>query len=98
MRRPAVAVLDGVAAPARAARIRPRAASRRDRWLRRLPLLPAPVYVIVVTPAPFVVTVWYSFQNYFLDIPGGAPLNRLSNYPAVFTAPAFRGSPVAPVL
>ncbi len=87
-----MAVLDGVAAPARAARIRPRAASRRDRWLRRLPLLPALIYVIVVTQAPFVVTVWYSFQNYFWDIPGGAHFNGLSNYSAVFTDPAFRGS------
>src|SRR5260370_40560270 len=89
---PAVAVLDGGAAPARGAGVRPRGASRRDRWLRRLPLLPALIYVIVVTQAPFVVTVWYSFQNYFWDIPGGAHFNGLSNYSAVFTDPAFRGS------
>ena len=87
-----MAVLDGVAAPARAARVRPRGASRRERWLRRLPLLPALIYVVVVTQAPFVVTVWYSFQSYFWDIPGGAHFTGLSNYSAVFTDPAFRGS------
>ncbi|HXL16558.1 MAG TPA: sugar ABC transporter permease [Streptosporangiaceae bacterium] len=87
-----MAVLDGVAAPARAARVRPRRASRRERWLRRLPLLPALIYVVVVTQAPFVVTVWYSFQSYFWDIPGGAHFTGLSNYSTVFTDPAFRGS------
>src|SRR5260221_4401137 len=92
MRRPAVAVLDGVAAPARAARVRPRRASRRERWLRRLPLLPALIYVVVVTQAPFVVTVWYSFQSYFWDIPQPAHFTGLSNYKTVFTDPAFRGS------
>ena len=56
--------------------IRPRGISRRERWQRRLPLLPALIYVIVVTQIPFVVTLWYSFQSYFLDIPGRRALQR----------------------
>ena len=86
-----MAVLDGVAAPARAARVRPRGASRRERWLRRLPLLPALIYVVVVTQAPFVVTVWYSFQSYFWDIPGGAHFTGLSNYCSGFHRSRFPG-------
>jgi sorbitol/mannitol transport system permease protein len=65
---------------------------RRERWLRRLPLLPALIYVVVVTQIPFVVTLWYSFQSYFWNVPGGAHFNGLSNYKAVFTNAAFRGA------
>jgi sorbitol/mannitol transport system permease protein len=65
---------------------------RREGWQRRLPLLPALIYLIVVTQIPFLVTLWYSFQNYFFDVPGGAHFNGLSNYTTVFTNAAFRGS------
>lgn len=77
--------------------IQPRAASRRERWLRRLPLLPALIYVIVVTQIPFVVTLWYSFQNYFWNQPGGAHFAGFSNYTSVFTSSAFRGALVRSV-
>lgn len=76
----------------------PRGVSRRERWLRRLPLLPALVYVVVVTQIPFVVTLWYSFQDYFWDQPGGAHFTGLSNYKTVFTNPTFRGSLVRSVV
>src|SRR5580700_7895702 len=76
----------------------PRAAARRDRWLRRLPLLPALIYTIVVTQIPFLVTLWYSFQSYFWDTPGGARFNGLSNYKTVFTNPNFRGAVVRSVV
>jgi sorbitol/mannitol transport system permease protein len=87
-----VAVLDGVASQAGEIRVRPRAAVRRERWMRRLPLLPALIYTIIVTQVPFVVTLWYSFQSYFWDIPQPAHFTGLSNYKTVFTDPAFRGS------
>jgi sorbitol/mannitol transport system permease protein len=72
--------------------------SRREGWQRRLPLLPALIYLIVVTQIPFLVTLWYSFQNYFFDVPGGAHFNGLSNYTTVFTNAAFRGSLVRSVV
>ncbi len=78
--------------------VRPRAVSRREQWQRRLPLLPALIYVVVVTQIPFVVTLWYSFQNYFFDVPGGAHFNGFSNYTTVFTNSAFRGSLLRSVL
>ena len=72
--------------------VRPRGASRREAWQRRLPLLPALIYTIVVTQIPFLVTLWYSFQSYFFDIPAPAHFNGLSNYKTVFTNAAFRSA------
>jgi sorbitol/mannitol transport system permease protein len=93
-----VAVVEAGAASTPTVGIRPRGIGRRERWQRRLPLLPALIYVIVVTQIPFVVTLWYSFQSYFLDVPGGAKFNGFSNYTSVFTSAAFRGSLVRSVV
>jgi sorbitol/mannitol transport system permease protein len=87
-----VTVVEGVAAPAPTVGVRPRGVSRRERWQRRLPLLPALIYIIVVTQIPFVVTLWYSFQSYFWDVPGGAHFTGLSNYTSVFTNAGFRAA------
>jgi sorbitol/mannitol transport system permease protein len=77
--------------------VRPRAAGRREQWARRLPLLPALIYVIVVTQIPFVVTLWYSFQSYFWNVPTAPHFTGLSNYTAVFTNAGFRASLVRSV-
>ena len=90
-------VLEDLAPPPKVD-VRPRGVSRRERWQRRLPLLPALIYIVVVTQIPFLVTLWYSFQNYFYDVPGAAHFNGLSNYKAVFTSTAFRGSLVRSVV
>jgi sorbitol/mannitol transport system permease protein len=92
-----VTVVETGAVPAPRVGIRPRGVSSRERWMRRLPLLPALIYVVVVTQIPFVVTLWYSFQSYFWDVPGGAHFNGLTNYKTVFTSSAFRGSLVRSV-
>jgi sorbitol/mannitol transport system permease protein len=54
--------------------------------------------VVVVTQIPFLVTLWYSFQDYFWNQPGGAHFTGLSNYKDVFTSAAFRGSLVRSVV
>jgi sorbitol/mannitol transport system permease protein len=87
-----VAVVETGAESTPKVEVRPHAPSRRERWQRRLPLLPALIYIVVVTQLPFVVTVWYSFQSYFWDVPGGAHFNGFSNYTTVFTNAGFRGS------
>jgi sorbitol/mannitol transport system permease protein len=87
-----VAVIDTSTLLAPEPVIRPREASRRERWQRRLPLLPALIYIVIVTQIPFLVTLWYSFQNYFFDVPGGAHWAGLSNYKSVFTSAAFRSA------
>jgi sorbitol/mannitol transport system permease protein len=92
-----VAVLEDVALP-RKADVVPTGITRRERWLRRLPLLPALIYVILVTQIPFVVTLWYSFQSYFWDVPTPARFTGLSNYGTVFKDAAFRGSLLRSVL
>ncbi len=84
-------VIEDLAQAPRAA-VLPRRASRREGWLRRLPLLPALIYTIVVTQIPFVVTLWYSFQSYFWNSTAPAQFNGLSNYKTVFTNAAFRSA------
>jgi sorbitol/mannitol transport system permease protein len=78
--------------------VRPRTVSRREGWLRRLPLLPALIYTIVVTQIPFVVTLWYSFQSYFWNSPAPAHFTGLDNYKTVFTNAAFRSSVLRTVI
>src|ERR1700716_673875 len=86
-----MAVLEDVTSPP-ATGLRPRGVSRRERWSRRLPLLPALIYTIIVTQVPFLVTLWYSFQSYFWNEPGGAHWTGGSNYKEVFTDPNFRSA------
>ena len=93
-----MAVLETGAVPAPTVAIRPRGASRREGWQRRLPLLPALIYLVVVTQIPFLVTLWYSFQSYFFDVPAPAHFIGFSNYTTVFTNAAFRGSLVRSVV
>jgi sorbitol/mannitol transport system permease protein len=93
-----MAVVETGAARPPVVETRPRAAERRERWQRRLPLLPALIYIVVVTQIPFVVTLWYSFQSYFFDIPAPPHFIGFSNYTTVFTNAAFRGSLVRSVV
>jgi sorbitol/mannitol transport system permease protein len=93
-----VAVVETGAAPPAVAEVGPRGASRREGWQRRLPLLPALIYVVVVTQIPFLVTLWYSFQSYFFDVPGPPHFIGFSNYTTVFTSSAFRGALVRSVV
>lgn len=86
-----MAVLEDVSSPP-AAGLRPRGAGRRERWQRRLPLLPALIYTVIVTQVPFLVTLYYSFQNYFWNEPGGPTWAGVSNYEQVFKDPNFRGA------
>jgi sorbitol/mannitol transport system permease protein len=93
-----VAVVETGAAPPQVVQARPRAAARREAWQRRLPLLPALIYIVVVTQIPFLVTLWYSFQSYFFDVPGPPHFIGFANYTTVFTSSAFRGALVRSVV
>src|SRR5882762_4909088 len=59
--------------------------ARRDSWLRRLPLLPALVYVILITQIPFLLTVYYSFFSWNLLKPGSFKFTGLNNYAGLLT-------------
>lgn len=73
-------------------------AARRERWTRRLPLMPALIYLIVVTQVPFLFTIWYSLQSWNLLSPATKHFAGISNYEAVFTDPTFRVSLLHTVL
>lgn len=63
---------------------------RRDAWVRRLPLLPAFIYIFVVTQIPFVLTVYYSFFSWNLLEPGSFKFTGLDNYSALLTDESIR--------
>jgi sorbitol/mannitol transport system permease protein len=69
----------------------------RQRWVRRLPLLPALIYMIVITQIPFIVTVWYSLENWNLLSSAPARFTGLSNYASVFTNGSYRSALVVSV-
>ena len=66
--------------------------SRREAWARRLPLLPAFVYVFLVTQIPFALTVYYSFFSWNLLKPGSFRFTGLSNYANLFTDDSVRNA------
>src|SRR6266702_2082380 len=64
--------------------------ARREAWLRRLPLLPAFVYVILVTQIPFLRTIYYSFFSWNLLKPGSFKFSGLDNYARLLTDESIR--------
>jgi sorbitol/mannitol transport system permease protein len=70
---------------------------RRRAWARRLPLLPALIYMIVVTQAPFAVTLWYSFRRWNTLTPGSNRFAGFASYSAVLSDPAFRAAAVVTI-
>jgi sorbitol/mannitol transport system permease protein len=87
-----VAVAEQVARRPKRASAEPSAHAARQRWVRRLPLLPALIYMIIITQIPFVVTLWYSLQNWNLLSSAKAKFAGLSNYASVFTDSNYRSS------
>ncbi|MGF6882562.1 sorbitol/mannitol transport system permease protein [Nocardia sp. GAS34] len=63
--------------------------SRAEGWRRRGPLLPALIFMIVVTQVPFVFTLYYSTQSWNLVRPGSRHFVGLSNYADVFRDSQF---------
>ena len=64
--------------------------ARRDAWARRLPLLPALIYVFVMTQIPFVLTIYYSFFSWNLLKPGSFRFAGLQNYGTLLTDESIR--------
>lgn len=57
--------------------------SRAEGWRRRGPLLPALIFMIVVTQIPFLFTLYYSTLSWNLVRPGSSEFVGLNNYIAV---------------
>ncbi|MFJ8913133.1 carbohydrate ABC transporter permease [Amycolatopsis sp. NPDC102389] len=86
-----------ISAPARPepAHAKKTAASKRGTdtpFKRRLPLLPALLFVVAVTQLPFLLTVFYSFQSWNLVRPGSRHFVGLRNYIDVFADSTFLGA------
>src|ERR1700757_4784610 len=57
--------------------------SRVEAWQRRAPLLPALIFMILITQIPFLVTLYYSTLSWNLVRPGSRRFVGLDNYVAV---------------
>ena len=57
-----------------------KAAQRKEKWLRRIPLLPALIFTIIVTQVPFVIALWISFQDWAFLTPAPIEFIGLENY------------------
>jgi sorbitol/mannitol transport system permease protein len=75
--------------------------SSKERWSRRLPLLPALVFTIIVTQIPFLVTIAVSLLNWNIQRPGERnflglgqyqDFAGLSNFATVFTDSRLRAA------
>jgi sorbitol/mannitol transport system permease protein len=62
--------------------IRPRALGRplSDSWRRRLPLLPALLFMVLLTQVPFVLSIYYSLTDWKVVPPGPREFVGLDNY------------------
>ena len=61
-------------------------------WVRRAPLLPALVFVIIMTQLPFLATLVISFMNWNAQDPEDISFGTLDNFVRVFTDPGLRSS------
>ena len=80
---------------------RPRAAATsqsRSGWARRLPLLPALIFIIVLTQLPFVATLVISFMNWNAYYPDERGFAGLDNFRRVFTDENMRHSVVTTIV
>jgi len=74
------------------------ARSRRDARRRRIPLLPALVFVIAATQLPFLVTIVVSFMDWRALRPDQRGFAGFDNYAEVFTNPALRSAVLTTIL
>ena len=71
---------------------RGRPARRSDAWSRRVPLLPALVFTIIVTQLPFIVTLIVAFMNWNAYYPDERGFAGIDNFRRVFTDESMRRS------
>ncbi|GAA1898655.1 carbohydrate ABC transporter permease [Streptantibioticus ferralitis] len=68
------------------------AGSRAKAWARRAPLLPALVFMVIVTQLPFVATLVISFMQWNALAPQNRRFTGLTNYQTVISDPMLRSS------
>ncbi|MGI9667312.1 MAG: carbohydrate ABC transporter permease [Acidimicrobiia bacterium] len=75
-----------------------RRAERREKWMRRLPLLPALIFTIVVTQIPFIFSIWYSLTDWTIIPPSGPDFVGLQNYIDGYKDPFFHDAVIVSVI
>ncbi|GLZ31094.1 sugar ABC transporter permease [Lentzea sp. NBRC 105346] len=91
-----MAVLTRPSAPPK--RPAPEAPRPSNRWARRAPLLPALIFLIVITQLPFVATLVISFMKWNSLDPAGRGFAGFDNYVNVFVDPDLRSSVINTVI
>lgn len=71
---------------------------RRRKWLRRLPLLPALIFTIVVTQLPFLFSLWYSLTEWKIVPPTPQTFVGLNNYVEGYTNEFFLDAVVVSII
>ncbi len=71
---------------------------RKDTWSRRAPLLPALIFMVVMTQLPFLATLVISTLSWNSLEPGSRRFVFVDNYRTVFTNPALREAVVNTVI
>lgn len=66
-----------------------KAFQRRDAWRRRIPLLPALLFTILVTQVPFLLNIWFSLFKWKIVPPTGPTFIGLENYLKGYSNPFF---------
>jgi sorbitol/mannitol transport system permease protein len=75
-----------------------RAKARRAGWLRRAPLMPAMIFMIVITQVPFLATLVFSTLNWNALEPGYRKFIGLDNFKQVFSDPTLRQATINTIL
>src|SRR4029453_12662938 len=70
----------------------------RERMVRRAPLLPALIFLIVVTQIPFLVTLVISSLSWNVLRPGERQFTGLQNYLTVFTDERLRAALITTIV
>jgi sorbitol/mannitol transport system permease protein len=68
-----------------------------ESWRRRLPLLPALLFTILLTQVPFVFSIYYSLTNWTVIPPTPRKFIGFDNYGTLFSDPFFRKAAVVSI-
>jgi len=77
---------------------RPAISPRRAGWIRRAPLMPALIFLIIVTQLPFIATLVISFLRWNALDPGDRGWAGFANYKEVFTDSRLRESVITTIV
>ena len=72
--------------------------ARREKWMRRAPLLPGLIFMIIVTQLPFVATLIISFARWNALAPANKGWAGIDNYRKVFSDSSLRSSVLFTIL